>query len=78
VIHLTPREFKLLGTLARQPGRTFSRLQLLERAFGFDYEGMERTVDVHIKNLRKKIELDPAEPRFVHTVYGIGYKFAEQ
>jgi DNA-binding response OmpR family regulator len=78
IVHLTPREFKLLGTLARQPGRTFSRMQLLERAFGFDYDGLERTIDVHIKNLRKKIEPDPTNPTYVQTVYGIGYKFIEQ
>ncbi len=78
VVHLTPREFKLLGTLARQPGRTFSRMQLLERAFGFDYDGLERTIDVHIKNLRKKIEPDPTNPTYVQTVYGVGYKFIEQ
>ncbi|MBZ0306177.1 MAG: response regulator transcription factor, partial [Anaerolineae bacterium] len=78
VVHLTPREFKLLGTLARQPGRTFSRMQLLARALGFDYDGLERTIDVHIKNLRKKIEPDPTNPTYVQTVYGVGYKFIEQ
>ncbi len=78
IIHLTPREFKLLGTLARQPGRTFSRMQLLERAFGFDYDGLERTIDVHIKNLRKKIEHDINNPTYIQTVYGVGYKFIEQ
>lgn len=77
-IPLTPREFKLLETLAKQPGRVFSRLQLLEKAFGFDYEGLERTIDVHIKNLRKKVEPDPAQPTYILTVYGIGYKFAEE
>lgn len=76
-IHLTPKEFRLLEILIRQPGRVFSRLDLLEDAFGYDYPGLERTVDVHIMNLRKKIEPDPEYPRYVQTVYGIGYRFAE-
>ena len=76
-IHLTPKEFRLLEILIRQPGRVFSRLDLLEDAFGYDYAGLERTVDVHIMNLRKKIEPDPDCPRYVQTVYGIGYRFAE-
>jgi DNA-binding response OmpR family regulator len=76
-IHLTPKEFRLLETMARQPGRVFSRLELLENAFGFDYGGFERTVDVHVMNLRKKIEPDPADPTYIHTVYGLGYKFEE-
>src|SRR6266487_3060257 len=76
-LHLTPKEFKLLETLVKQPGRAFSRLELLERVFGFDYEGLERTIDVHIMNLRKKIERDPAQPIYILTVYGMGYKFAE-
>ena len=76
-VHLTPKEFKLLETLARQPGRPFSRLELLEQVFGFDYEGLERTVDVHVLNLRKKIERDPARPRFIQTVFGVGYRLAE-
>jgi DNA-binding response OmpR family regulator len=76
-IHLTPKEFRLLETMAKQPGRVFSRLELLEHAFGFDYGGFERTVDVHVMNLRKKIEPDPAQPTYIHTVYGLGYKFEE-
>ncbi|HEX6292390.1 MAG TPA: response regulator transcription factor [Herpetosiphonaceae bacterium] len=75
--HLTPKEFKLLETLAKEPGRAFSRTELLERVFGFDYEGLERTVDVHVMNVRKKIEPDPARPTYILTVYGMGYKFAE-
>jgi DNA-binding response OmpR family regulator len=78
VVHLTPREFRLLEIIIRQPGRAFSRLDLLERAFGYDYGGLERTVDVHIMNLRKKIEPDPDNPTYIQTVYGLGYKFAEQ
>jgi DNA-binding response OmpR family regulator len=76
-VQLTTKEFKLLELLTRYPGRVFSRMQLVERAFGFDYEGMERTVDVHIKNLRRKIENDPTNPQYIQTVFGVGYKFTE-
>ena len=76
-VYLTPKEFRLLEILAGAPGRVFSRTELLEQAFGFDYEGLERTVDVHIMNLRRKLEPDPSNPTFVQTVYGIGYKLAE-
>ena len=75
-IRLTPKEFKVLEILIREPGRAFSRLELLEQAFGFDYDGLERTVDVHVMNLRRKIEPNLEEPVYVQTVYGIGYKFA--
>jgi DNA-binding response OmpR family regulator len=74
-IHLTPREFKLLETLAKAPGRAFTRLELLDAVFGFDYDGLERTVDVHVMNLRKKIEPEPDQPRYVITVPGVGYRF---
>jgi DNA-binding response OmpR family regulator len=76
-LRLTPKEFRLLETLMSEPGRAFSRLDLLERVFGFDYAGLERTVDVHIMNLRRKIEADPAHPAYLQTVYGVGYKFVE-
>ena len=76
-VHLTPKEFTLLEIMIKQPGRVYSRLELLELAFGFDYQGFERTVDVHVMNLRKKIEYDPVQPRYVHTVYGVGYKFED-
>ena len=76
-VHLTPKEFTLLEIMIKQPGRVFSRLELLELAFGYDYQGFERTVDVHMMNLRKKIESDPANPRYVQTVYGVGYKFED-
>jgi len=74
-IDLTPTEFNLLATLARQPGRVFKRLQLLEASQGTTYEGYERTIDAHIKNLRSKIEIDPRKPRFIETVFGWGYRF---
>ncbi len=75
-LQLTPSEFKLLGVLAREPGRVFSRQQLIEMVFGYDFEGFDRTVDVHILNLRRKIEPDPDHPRYIKTIYGAGYKFA--
>jgi len=76
-VELTPTEFTLLRTMATAPGQVFSRARLLD-ALGDDYEGLERTVDSHIKNLRAKIERDSQEPEFVITVFGVGYKFAEQ
>jgi DNA-binding response OmpR family regulator len=75
-IELTPTEFSLLVILASQPGRVFSRLQLLEAAQGVAYEGYERTIDAHIKNLRAKVETDPKKPRYIETVFGLGYRFA--
>jgi len=76
-VDLTPTEFALLKTLAAEPGRAFSRMELLDAAQGEAYEGYERTIDTHIKNLRLKIEPDPKSPRYILTVYGVGYKFAE-
>lgn len=73
---LTPMEFGLLETLMSNPGRAFSRMELLERTQGFAYDGYERTVDVHVKNLRKKIEEDPGSPVHVLTVFGVGYRFS--
>ncbi|NJD60862.1 MAG: DNA-binding response regulator [Anaerolineales bacterium] len=75
-IELTPTEFSLLVTLASQPGRVYSRLQLLEAAQGVAYEGYERTIDAHIKNLRAKIEPDPRNPIYIETVFGVGYRFS--
>jgi two-component system alkaline phosphatase synthesis response regulator PhoP len=75
-IGLTPTEFELLTTLAEQPGRAFSRFQLLEATQGVAYEGYERTVDAHIKNLRAKLEPNPKKPRYIETVFGVGYRFA--
>ncbi|MBN1579246.1 MAG: response regulator transcription factor [Anaerolineae bacterium] len=76
-ITLTTTEFDLLLVLARSPGRVFSRMELLDRIQGVAFEGYDRTIDVHIKNLRKKIEPDPRKPHYILTVYGAGYRFAE-
>ena len=76
-LNLTPIEFKLLGALVKEPGRVFSREQLIERALGYDFEGFDRTIDVHILNLRRKLEPDPSHPRYIKTVYGVGYNFLE-
>src|SRR4051812_42083220 len=75
-VELTPSEFKLLLALARSPGRVFSRFELVNRVQGHDYEGYERTIDAHVKNLRRKIEPDPGQPRYVQTVHGVGYRLA--
>jgi two-component system alkaline phosphatase synthesis response regulator PhoP len=74
-LNLTSVEFKLLGVLAKEPGRVFSRANLIEEALGYDFEGFDRTIDVHILNLRRKLELDPSHPKYIKTVYGVGYKF---
>ncbi|MBN1367020.1 MAG: response regulator transcription factor [Dehalococcoidales bacterium] len=74
-LQLTPIEFKLLGVLIREPGRVFSRAQLIGKAMGYDFEGFDRTIDVHILNLRRKMEPDPNHPVYIQTVYGTGYKF---
>jgi DNA-binding response OmpR family regulator len=74
-VDLTPTEFNLLTALAGQPGRAFSRLQLSEAALGTAYEGYDRTIDAHIKNLRAKIEDNPKHPRYIETVFGVGYRF---
>ncbi len=76
-IGLTPVEFELLRVLAENPGRVYSRMQLLDKAQGDAYEGYDRTIDSHIKNLRKKIEPDPDHPRYIITVYGVGYKLED-
>ena len=76
-LNLTTVEFKLLGVLVKEPGRVFSRGQLIEKALGNGFEGFERTIDVHILNLRRKLEPDPGHPKYIKTVYGAGYKFSE-
>ncbi len=74
-LNLTSIEFKLLGILAKEPGRVFSRASLIEEALGYDFEGFDRTIDVHILNLRRKLEPDPSHPKYIKTIYGVGYKF---
>ena len=76
-LNLTTVEFKLLGVLAKEPGRVFSRVQLIDEALGYDFEGFDRTIDVHILNLRRKLEPDPSHPKYLKTVYGAGYKLSE-
>jgi len=76
-VDLTPTEFQLLATLARQPGRVFTRAQLLDAVHGVAVESYERAIDAHVKNLRRKLEPDSRAPRHVLTVFGVGYKFAE-
>jgi len=76
-VDLTKTEFLLLATMARQPGRVFTRAQLLESVRGVAFESYERAIDAHIKNLRRKIEPDPRSPRYLQTVFGVGYRFAE-
>lgn len=76
-LNLTPIEFKLLGALVREPGRVFSRAQIIDRALGQDFNGFDRTIDVHILKLRRKLEPDPHHPRYLKTVYGAGYKLLE-
>jgi len=78
MVELTPTEFQLLAALARQPGRIFTRGQLLDAVRGIAFESYERAIDAHIKNIRRKIEPNPREPRYILTVYGVGYKFAEK
>lgn len=77
-LDLTPTEFQLLATLAAQPGRVFTRAQLLDAVRGVAVESYERAIDAHIKNIRRKLEPDPRQPRYVLTVYGVGYKFADE
>ncbi|MFL5757009.1 MAG: winged helix-turn-helix domain-containing protein, partial [Chloroflexota bacterium] len=76
-VELTATEFQLLATLARQPGRIFTRAQLLDAIHGVAFESYERAIDSHIKNLRRKLEPDPRTPRYVETVYGVGYRLAD-
>jgi DNA-binding response OmpR family regulator len=76
-VDLTPTEFQLLLTLARQPGRVLTRGQLLDAIHGVAFDSFERAIDAHVKNIRRKIEADPRAPRYVETVFGVGYRFAE-
>jgi two-component system alkaline phosphatase synthesis response regulator PhoP len=77
-IRLTRSEFNLLAVLAQHPGQTFTRAQLLDRLHGVAYDGYDRSIDAHVKNLRRKLEADPAAPRYVLTVYGVGYRFTDE
>jgi len=77
-IELTPTEFDMLAYLARHPGQVFTRLQLLREVQGYTYDSFARTIDTHIKNLRRKIEQDPKAPKYILTVHGVGYRFARE
>ena len=74
-VNLTPTEFKILAALAQKPGRVYSRLQLMNAAFGESYANYERSIDTHVSNLRRKVESDPHNPKYIYTMYGIGYRF---
>ncbi|MBU1746793.1 MAG: response regulator transcription factor, partial [Chloroflexi bacterium] len=76
-VDLTHTEFELLRALVANPGRAFTRLELIEEGLGYSYEGLERTIDSHIKNLRRKIESDPSNPTSIQTVYGVGYRLGD-
>jgi DNA-binding response OmpR family regulator len=73
-VTLTPTEWAVLASLCRSPGRVYSRFELVNRARGYEFEGYERTIDSHVKNLRRKIERDPHDPRILQTVLGVGYR----
>lgn len=75
LLNLTPNEIKVLITLISKPGQVFTREQLVEKSFGYDYDGFDRTIDTHVKNLRQKIENNPKKPNYIITVYSVGYKF---
>jgi two-component system OmpR family response regulator len=75
-VNITPTEFKVLHVLASNPGRVFPREELVEKALGYQFEGYERSIDAHIKNIRHKIEKDPKNPEYILTIYGVGYRFS--
>ncbi len=77
-LNLTSVEFKILAAFLREPGRVFDRVEIIDKAFGYDFESFDRAIDVHIHNLRRKIEPDPKHPRYIKTVYGAGYKLTEE
>ena len=77
-VRLTPTEFRLLVFLVRQPGRTFTREQIINKVFGYDFDGFDRTVDAHVANLRRKLEASLAESHYIHTIYGVGYRFGDE
>lgn len=76
-IHLTPTEIRLLALLMREPGRTFSRDQIIDRVFGYDFEGFDRTVDSHVYSLRRKLEAAAGDKKYIHTIYGVGYRLGD-
>ena len=76
-IHLTPTEIRLLALLMREPGRTFSRDQIIDRVFGYDFEGFDRTVDSHVYSLRRKLEAAAGDKKYIHTIYGVGYRLSD-
>jgi two-component system OmpR family response regulator len=76
-LNLTTVEFNVLAALVKEPGRVFDRMELIDRAMGHDFEGFDRVIDVHIFNLRRKLESDPKHPRYIRTVYGVGYKLSD-
>jgi len=76
-VELTATEFQLLAALAREPGRVFTRSQLLDAVHGVAFESYERAIDAHVKNIRRKLESDPREPRYLQTVHGVGYRFRD-
>ena len=76
-IPLTPTEFRLLVMMIREPRRVFTRDQIIGRVFGYDFDGFDRTVDAHVSNLRRKLETYPEGPRYIHTIYGVGYRFGD-
>jgi two-component system alkaline phosphatase synthesis response regulator PhoP len=76
-LNLTPIEFRLLAAFVKEPGRVFSRAQIIEKALGYDFDGFDRTIDVHILKLRRKLEPNPRRPKFIKTIYGAGYKLME-
>ena len=76
-VQLTATELRLLALLMRQPGRAYTRGQIIDQVFGYDFDGFDRTVDAHVSNLRRKLETNPEKPRYIHTAYGIGYRFGD-
>ena len=76
-VRLTPTEFRLLVLLMREPGRTFTREEIMDRVFGYDFDGFDRAVDAHVSNLRRKIEAGEKRPHYIHTIYSIGYRFGD-
>jgi two-component system alkaline phosphatase synthesis response regulator PhoP len=76
-VRLTATEFRLLVLLMREPGRTFTREEIMDKVFGYDFDGFDRAVDAHVSNLRRKLQADLQKPRYIHTIYGMGYRFGD-